>query len=165
MPVPAIDTFDDLGGALSNLAGMPVENPLTDVDADADNRARCNVAAMTHTTTHAWVAWTGATWTGSPASVTPDDHEAVWGSSVSVRPTVSQTAEGVWLVTWPTTITDELGTTHTVNIRRCRAWFISGSLVWAQPSAKTAHTVTVKTGTAAGGADGLNGITIYCEIG
>ena len=166
MPLPGIDTLDDLGGALSNLGGAPVENPQTDLDADADNIARANVAAMTHTATRAWVRWTGFTYS-APAFVVPDDHDSLWGSSTGVRPTVQQTSAGVYVVTWPATVTDELGNVHTLNIRKPNAWVESQFLYQAGPSAHTANTVTVRTRTIEFGVanNSLDGIPVYLEIG
>lgn len=114
------DSLSTYGGALSNYSD-PID-PTTDEDAAWRNKYAANVAAMTHTVTRAARSFLGTTG-GATAIADPSSgfiHDAVWGDAPSVKPSATYVATGTYDVIWPTTITDELGTTHTLSIRR--AW-------------------------------------------
>jgi hypothetical protein len=112
--LPGVDDFSSYGGEKADYE--PVEDPTTDLSADHWNLVAANVAAMTPTATRAWVAFTGhATTPADPAS---NVHGAVWGDAALVKPTVTKGGTGIYNITWPTTITDALGVSHTVNLRR-----------------------------------------------
>jgi hypothetical protein len=110
----------------------------------------------------AWVTFTGVTYTTGTQSIPVIDHDAVWGGDVGVLPTVTQSATGIYLVTWPATIEDEIGVTRTLNIRYPHEpSTIDTTLSAAKVSAYTANTMTVRTFNAAGTANALNGIPIH----
>lgn len=104
--LPAIDDYDSLGGELQNYA--PVEDPLTDLDAEADNKARANTAAMTQTLPRAMC--TGVL----GLAPTVDLHRAVWGNSAAVKPTIARIAAGHFEISWPVSIVDARGGAHVV---------------------------------------------------
>lgn len=114
--LPGIDDLDSYGG--EKLDYEPVEDPTTDIGADAWNLIASNVAGMTQTACRAWVAFVGHA--ATPADPASNVHGAVWGSSAPVKPTVVKGGTGIYDITWPTEITDELGVEHTVNLRH--AW-------------------------------------------
>lgn len=109
--LPDIDTLGTLGGALENYE--PVIDPLTDLDAGADNTSRGNVAMMTHTAIRAIRSFIG----GSPPTdpILAIVHDSVWGTGV--KPTVAWSSTGVYNVFFPVTVQDELGNPHAVNLR------------------------------------------------
>lgn len=142
----------------------PVEDPTTDMDAGAGNKLIADVAMMTHTVGRAWVRFAGLTLSGGPPdAITVVDHDALWGSGTSVKPTVSHTATGVYVITWATTQVDELGVSHTLNIKRPMAWALSGDRSNAKVVSFTANTITINTFNDAGAANALNGTTIFVE--
>lgn len=112
MTLPDVGSLAQYGGVKVN--DHPVVDPQTDLDADEDNKARCDVAAMTHVAPRAWCRFTTAATTGAMILVS---HDSNWGSLGGVAPTLSRISAGVFDVTWPTTVTDELGVSHTLNIR------------------------------------------------
>lgn len=156
MTLPDIDTIATLGGALQNFA--PVEDPTTDLDAGADNASRTNVAMMTHTAVRAMRRFLGhATTPADPVS--GFIHDAVWGSSAPVKATVTKGGTGIYPLTWPTTVQDELGVAHTLNLRCARAWVeITGSVRYSAEARATAgNVVEVRVFIDGGaGADALN---------
>jgi hypothetical protein len=113
--LPDTDDIDTLGGVKVNLA--PVEDPTTDLDADEDNIQRCDVAMMTHTAIKAWARFTASNATGTMVLVA---HDAQWGNGSGVTPTLARSGVGVFTVTFPATVSDELDETHTLNFRA--AW-------------------------------------------
>jgi hypothetical protein len=148
--LPDIDALATYGGALNNYA--PVEDPSTDEDAGYRNKYATNVAAATHTVCRAWCAFVGK------ASSPPDDpssnvHDSVWGNLLGVKPTVARTGPGVYTITWPTSVNDELGVAHTVNLRRCWPPNIEGATPYeatatvTSPNVVTVRTFTVGTST------------------
>ncbi len=116
--LPDVDTLATYGGAKTNYA--PVEDVTTDLDADHHNVMAANVAGLTQTAPRALRRFVGH-------ATTPTDpvsgfvHAAVWGSDNGVKPTVTIAAT-VYTVTWPTSVTDELGEVHSVNLRAAEAW-------------------------------------------
>lgn len=139
----------------------PVEDPTTEPDAAAVNEALVDTAACTRMVPRAWVKFSGLTYTSGSQSITVADHDANWGGSDGVKPTIVQNPEGTYVVTWPTTVNDELGDPHTINIR----WpeepqTVDATLSRVKVSAFTANTITLKTFNAAGSANSLNGIPV-----
>ncbi len=107
--LPETQTFDQLGGTLRNYA--PVEDPSTDLDAAFDNATRANVAAMTAVVPRARVIIQTSEFTPLVLG-----HTAVWGSAPAVAPTVAPVSSTRCTVTFPETITDDLGEVHTINL-------------------------------------------------
>jgi hypothetical protein len=163
MPLPDKDSASGTFG-IPFTDAHAVEDPTTDQSADQYNQMGCDVAMMTHTVPRAWVQFVGATISGGPPdAITVVDHDAVWGSGSGVKPTVSHTAASIYIITWATTQVDELGDTHTLNIRKPRAWALIPDRSDARVAAFTANTITVRTFTDSGVANALNGVTIFVE--
>jgi hypothetical protein len=116
--LPGIDSLSSYGGQLSDFA--PVEDPTTDESATYRNLYAANVAGMTQTACRAWATCVGIAAPNPPVDPSSNVHAAVWGNDVSVKPTVTHLSTGIYVFTWPTTVTDELAVEHTVNLRR--AW-------------------------------------------
>lgn len=113
MTCPDIDALATYGGALNNY--MPVTDPTTDRDATAANQAYASAAAMTHTSRRCWARFVGSATT--PTLQVTAGHDSHWGSASGVKPTLARTGAGVVTLTWPATVTDELGVVHTLNLR------------------------------------------------
>jgi len=147
MGLPDRDDYPSLGGEIQDY--QPAEDGSTDLPAADDDQSRCNVAALTRTAARAYVAFTT---NGTTCTVT--DCDGVWpGGTLGGpnQPTVTRTGAGAYLVTWPTTITDERGVTHNLNLRR--GWsnveqvgFVSGTL------AASPNTLSVAVWSLSGGA-------------
>ena len=168
MPLPDISSLDDFGGPKANYA--PVTDPTTDEDAKHRNRYACDVAMMGHTAIRGWVRFVAANG-AAPSDPASNVHDALWGSSVGVKPVVARTGEGVWTVTMPTSVSDELtseeaalggGETHTLNLRGAiaQATAVGGALKHAVAEVTSANVVTVRGFDAAGTADDIAGSTI-----
>lgn len=168
MPLPDISSIDNYGGPKANYA--PVTDPTTDEDAADRNRYACDVAMMSHTAPRGFVRFV-TTNGAAPTDPASNVHDAVWGSAVGVKPAVARTGEGVWTVTLPATVDDELtpeaaslggGVTHTVNVRTAiaQATAVAGVLVHAVAEVTSANVITVRGFTAAGTADDITGSTI-----
>lgn len=132
------------GGPYAN--SKDVDDPTTQIDQSQGNQFLCDVAMMTHTPTQAWVVFTGVTYTSGTMTIVPDDHDALWGSGTDVRPTVEQTAAGIYRVTWPANVDDELGDSHPVNMRApdCSVYDVSTKDARVI-GAWTANVVTINT--------------------
>lgn len=108
-------SFTNAGGAKEDYALGPID-PLTDRVATEVNLALCAVAQSTRSIPRGYVKFTTAATTGALVLVSWD---AVWKGATSTAPTLSRSSAGVFLVTFPATVSDEQGdaTTHTVNIK------------------------------------------------
>ncbi len=147
----------------------PVEDATTDMAAAQANAVFVSTAAMTHTSVRTVVKFTGVTWGGGTQSVAVTSHDAHWGNANAVIPVITTTATGIYNITWPTTVADELGTIHTVNLR----YALSPSVDVASDATKVgatgnvtltgANTATLRTCAVAGTLSALNGlpITVY----
>ena len=147
MTLPSRDSFDAYGGALSNYSD-PVD-PTTDEDAAWRNKYVANVAMMTHTITRGARSFLGTTGgaTGIADPTTGFVHDNVWGDGASVKMTASYVQTGVYELTAPTAVSDELGVSHSVNIRRAWANVDSsdGTLRIANAKPSAARRITVYT--------------------
>ncbi len=144
MTLPDTDTLDSYGGALVNYA--EVEDPTTDESADYRNKYAANVAMMTVTACRAFVTFVGHATTPADPS-TGFVHAALWGSSPDVKPVVTHTTTGEYLVTYPATVDDPLDVEHTVNFRRGHAQIesLDGTQYNASVRVASANTVVVYT--------------------
>jgi hypothetical protein len=118
MTLPDIDTLPSVGGALFDYS--PQIDPTRDRAAAAANVAYADAVAQTHTIVRAWVRFTlnGA---ATPVLVA---HDSVWGNAIGVAPTFTRTSAGIYTVTWPATVVDEIPNgapgyqaSHTINFR------------------------------------------------
>lgn len=167
-----IRSLDDYGGPIANYA--PVKDPTTDEDCKFRNRYACDLAMLTHTGAVALVSFVGVNG-GNPTDPTGFVHDARWGSSNPVKPTVVRTGEGVWTVTYASTFNDELtledpslggGATISTNFRRANASTepLAGVLTHARATVTSPNVVTVYGFLANGTADDLTGVTITAWI-
>jgi len=118
MPLPDIDSIQSYNAAPNGtlVDYSPSEDPTTDQPAAGANAHQASSAMATRTQTRAYCSFTYVS--GASAPVT--EHDAVWGNSAGVIPVVARISAGKFSVTWPTTVSDALGATHSVNLRR--AW-------------------------------------------
>ena len=123
MTLPDKDTLlQTYGGALNDY-GTPVIDPTTDRPAAGANQQYASTAMMTRT---AFRCFATITWvlpaTGNGLWIV-SRHDAVWeganaaGLALNAVPTVTHVSPGVFSVTWPATVVDELGVSHTLSLR------------------------------------------------
>lgn len=155
MTLPGIDDIDDLGGVKENEA--PIEDITRELDAAHINKLEANVAMATRTQPRAWARLTLAATTGA---MVLESHMAVWGSASGDAPVVARSTTGVFTVTWPTDVEDELGVTHTTNLRA--AWAsVEGATPYQHTETVTAaNVVTIRMFTASGVADDAAGVKV-----
>lgn len=115
MPLPSTSsTVDSYGGIKVN--EFPVEDPQSSLGADSYNQAISDLSQVSRMTDLGWVMFDGYTGT---ASITPRDHEALWGRSTAptVVYSVDGYSQGTYTITLPATWTDALDVVHSVNLR------------------------------------------------
>jgi hypothetical protein len=153
--LPGVDSIEDYGGVKEDYA--PVEDNSTDESADHRNLYAANVAGLTQTAPRALCRFVGH-------AVTPTDpasnvHFAVWGNDLAVKPTVAHSATGIYTITWPTTVTDELGEEHTVSLATGWANTEGSTLYHVQVTITSSNVATVYVFNAAGAASDAAGVT------
>lgn len=136
--LPDQATLDTYGGALDNY--RPVTDPTTDRDASMMNEALGDVAMMTRTNWRAWCRVTVNTTTGGMAIVA---HRAQWGSAPAVIPTPTRSSQGQFVLTWPATVTDELGGSKTLAFVGAACNVRTSNNVHANISAVSTNTVSI----------------------
>lgn len=114
--VPDKSTLATYGGPYSN--AYPVASPLTDQDAALANQMMADAAGMTRTKLSFWAVFTTAS---SSGAMTLQAWDATWAAATPTAPTLALVSTGIFSVTVPALITDELGVTHSVNFQRCEA--------------------------------------------
>lgn len=163
MTLPDIDALSTYGGPLNNYA--PIVDPTTDEDVAFRNKYATNVAMMTHTAPRAMRSFVGVSGANPTDPLIGFVHDAVWGNTTVLKPVLVRSAAGLWTCTWPTNVTDELGVTHTVNLRRADAQVECGATKFDSTAAITApNVVTIRGWTAAGVADDLVGLVVTAWV-
>lgn len=119
---PEVDDINTYGGPKTDEG--PIESPTTQLSGPDYTKLAASTAAMTHTGIRAWVRFVTAATTGA---MTLTSHDAGWGNSAPVTPLLARTGTGVFTVTWPTSVNDELSLPHTVNARAVLAPVVEGS--------------------------------------
>ncbi len=143
MALPDAESVASLGGVKQNYGVAPVD-PATDVSASNWNDLILDVASMTRMAMRAKFAFT---WNGT--AVTVSSYESQWKGGTSTLPTGARTATGSFTFTFPSTITDENGGTHSLNFSEAEARAEGSTFLPSQASA-SANVVTVYTFNAAG---------------
>jgi len=148
MTLPDRDSIQTYGGPLANYP-IDVIDPTTDEDAAWRNKYAANVAMMTHTITRGARSFLGTSG-GATSIADPSSgfiHDAVWGDSSTVKPSVTHVQTGIYDIISPSTVTDELATSHSVAIRR--AWGnieqTGSTLCVAQAKVTAAQTIRIYT--------------------
>lgn len=148
------------GGKLEN--AWAISNPKTDLDAGAFNECRSDVAGMTKVVTRAVASFVGhATTPTSPLSGFV--HTANWGETAGVKPATTKGGTGIYDLTWPTQITDELGTLRAVNFRRAKGWAEGAVAYHVQCEVLSANVIRARVFDMAGAAVDAAGVTITVE--
>jgi len=78
-------------------------------------------------------------------------------------PDLLDTATGTWTLTWPTTVTDQLGASHTLNLRKATVKVEGSTLKFAQCSVTAPNVVTIYGFDTTFAANDLTGITLLVE--
>lgn len=163
MALPDISSTDDYGmpdGGFVDFE-IPVVDPTTDQSAAGANACMNDTAMMTHTATRAWARFAAGT---SPTLAAVNGHDAQWGSASGVAPVIAHSTTGVYTATWPTTVNDQLGATHSVNLRFAKRPNIEGStLYFAQATMTSPNVMTIYVFNSAGAANDATGVTIGIE--
>jgi hypothetical protein len=110
MPLPDIDDLDSVGGEINDYRTVP--DPTVERTATSDNKIAADAVMATRTATRVWVKFTGHATTPTVSA-----WDAVWKGSTVTAPTVTRDAAGLYAVTFPATVLDELGDEHTLNLR------------------------------------------------
>ncbi len=134
----------------------------TNTGGPGANQMIVDVAGLTRVSTRAFARFTAGT---TPAIVSPNGHDAVWGNDSSVKPTPAHTATGTWTLTWPTQITDTLGVIRQLNLRWAKVRVEGSTLAFAQCVVTSPNVVTVYGWNSAGAPNDLTGITLFVEAG
>ncbi len=154
MALPAIPDTDTLGGL--KVDEHAVEDDATDLGADYWNELITDAAAMAQTSFRAWALVGLAATTGAMSIVA---HGAQWGADIAVRPTPSRSSDGVFVLTWPATVTDALDVVHNVSFRGfLRPNLDSATLYHAQCASNAANSVTFRVWDAAGSLSNAVGV-------
>jgi hypothetical protein len=115
----------------------PVTDPTTDQSAAGANQGFCDLSMMTNTSIKAVVALQTNN-TSAPVLIS---HAAQWGTGTA--PTLARTGVGTYTVTWPATVTDQLGASQAVNLTFAVSG-ISQTLALGVSLAVSANVATVK---------------------
>ena len=110
MTLPAKDSFSTYGGVKEDF--IDVVDPTTDRSAVEVNTAFASLSMLTRTTVKAAVQFDG--YAGVP---TVAWHEALWGNTSALKPTVTRNSAGNYTITWAATITDPLDDTQSVVLK------------------------------------------------
>lgn len=158
MSLPDVATLASYGGPKIN--DEPVEDYLTDEDANDRNNNYADTAAMTHTACRAWVCFLGHATT--PTDPTTNVHDSQWnnGNVANTKPVVAKGGTGIYTITYPASNVDELGVTKTLNLRRAWANVEGTTPYFVQAQITSPNVITVRVFNAAGTANDAAGVTL-----
>lgn len=136
-------SYDELGGEKSDY--LDVVDPTTDRSSEEVNTAFLATSMMSNTMVQAVCSFSGT----GVGPIVPFFHRALWGSTISVIPTITVPSTGRFKVTFPEDFVDEQGDTVDVNLHA--AWVSFNGLDWnnkplaasARPDGPNAFVVAV----------------------
>lgn len=144
MPLPSEpSTLSTYGGEKADYSA-PVDGS-TDRSAAEINQAFADLAQVTRTALQSRVTFTIS---GGVATVT--DHEALWGSTLALIPTIVVGGAGVYTVTLPASVTDILEEVHSVNIATGHANVAGSTCFQSNVTVATPNTFVVRVWDATG---------------
>lgn len=159
MTLPDSDTLGSYIGATRLINFTEPEDPNTDIGADGANQLLSSVAMASRMVARAVVAFDAL----EDGYVV--DHEAVWGRSAAVTPTMEKVSTGVYNIAWPETVDDELGVEHSVNLRFVSSIvFESGSFRLAQGTITAANACQIRIANTSGTLTDPNQVVIVTVI-
>lgn len=97
-----IDSLATYGGPFADYA--PVEDPTTDQAAAQGNKALAATAGMTHTALRAVAVFL----MGGASNATLVSWDALWQIGTPTPPTLTFSATGTFICTWPANVADEI---------------------------------------------------------
>jgi hypothetical protein len=118
--LPDVADLNTFGGTFVNADA--VIDPTTDMDATFQNRLTAQAAMLSHTAPRAWCRCTV-----TAGVIARADHDAVWGSTSAVAPTVARSGTGVYTVTWASSY-DDLQSTPEAHTTALRGASVTGYL-------------------------------------
>ncbi len=116
-----------------------VENPQTDLAAAYGNMLMEHVAQLSNTAPRVIVSFAPAA--SDPVVVT---HTSMWGSGDAQKPTIARGLAGIYVITWPATMTDGLDGVETLALRYAKSELDTDSDYRCNVSARTANTISVR---------------------
>lgn len=161
MTTPDVSDISDYGvpdGGFVDAEGVAPVDPTSDQSGAAASAAFCDTAQMTHTARRAWARFTAGT---SPTLAAVNGHDAMWGSSSGAAPVPAHSATGVYTMTWPVAVDDELGASHNVNLRFPEKPNVEGAtLYFAQATMTAPNVMTIYVFNSSGVANDATGVVI-----
>jgi hypothetical protein len=145
-------TIASYGGPFAD--AEPVEDPTSEISATFDNRALEDTAQMTRTIPKARFTFVTRT---SAGACTVRNVSTIFASGSGVTPTVTQSATGQYLVTFPTSASDGLGTTETISFVEAMGTVMSTTAGYVQCVEPTSNTFLVYVRDSTGAASDLAG--------
>lgn len=160
--LPDVDSFATYGGLIQNYA--QIEDPSTDRDGPSASIAYMNVAALTQTCVKAWARVTLAASTGAMILLSND---GVWPNIVGNQPAMLRNSAGNFTFTWPTTLLDANGVSHTLSFRAATCTVEGGTWGFSNALVSGASTVTIQMANLVAGvatAADLAGVTVLVAV-
>jgi hypothetical protein len=156
--LPDVDSIDDYGGVLVD--ERPVDDPTSQRSAGQVNAAFDSAAGATHVVARAWARIVLGV---APTLAMSNPNDAVWG--VAPAPVPAHTGTGAYTLTFPATVSDEIGNPHSLNLRWADFTIEGATFGFAQGFISSANVVTFSTGDSAGAPNNLSGITLLVRVG
>lgn len=124
---------------------VPLVDPTSEMGAAALNPLRNDVSAMTATAARAIFQFVGDATSGIASTATwTAGFDSVWGNSAAVQATVQASTGGKYLITFPASVSDQIGNNILVNIRNAKATIGGASLGTAVVTITSASTFEIQ---------------------
>lgn len=164
MPLPDPQTIDSYGGVKED--AYPDVDPITTESAAEHNALTADVSAMTRMSPRATCRFVAGEPPSDPGSGLV--HEAMWGHQLADKPVIVRDGFGTYRITWPMTVTNELGTSTLLNLRWARAYreadVFSADPYFVDAAITGPNTAVIRVYNASGSLDDASGTTFSIDV-
>lgn len=161
MTAPARATLGTYGGPWNDYSA--VVDATTDVSAgnstSGGNAWAIDTESMLRTAVRAWVVFTPAG-TGSPTLGT---NWTMWPTSGNAAPVVTRTGVGLYAITCPVSVIDEMSASQTLNLLAGDCQCQSQSVLWLAQVSVSGNVVSIAIFNSSGALADPSGPAFFCK--
>lgn len=154
--LPDSFSYDSVGGDKADYGDIGAVDPSTDRIASEMNMALSAIAMSTRTIPRGYVRFTTAATTGGLVLV---DWNATWKGESPTAPVLVRSSGGVFTATFPASVVDEQGNSHSTNILNATG-NIEGTTFGFINVSFSSNVITIRIANTAGSANDLVGTTV-----
>jgi hypothetical protein len=166
MTLPQTASINSYGGLLED--ALPVVDPTSEIDAASLNALSNDCSAMTSTAPRALLQFTTGASGENPAIYSSSNwttgFDSVWGNASGYLPTFTYAGTGVYIITYPASVPDQLGNLNPLIVRAATV----DNLTYNEPcffnTLSTGNQTSVFVYNSSGDAANIANLVLFVEI-